>query len=151
EVAIRELGGKDRVLITWTSGSIVNRYLQITMLSNTDSGGDTGLAASSTWYYGNKVGDTFANTNASFFRTSGEDEIAIRGHFGPNAQITNVWDIDRNKVSGQSADQIATRGTNFGPLTRINLGLSAAPEAAPQAAPLTSRGDGSAAAIAARL
>jgi hypothetical protein len=141
--------GTDRVMITWPSGTIVNRYLQITMKGNDTVGGNntnTGLAASSTWYYGNKAGDTFTGSANPAWNTGGVDESEVRSHVGV-ATITNIWDFDKNKLSGGSADQQVSR-TNFGLMTRLTLAAPAAPEAAPAAA---GDGDGSGSAIASAL
>ncbi len=48
------VGGSDRVEIVWADGAIKNTWLQVIVLAN----GNTGLAQSDTFFFGNYVGDT---------------------------------------------------------------------------------------------
>jgi hypothetical protein len=48
------LSGSDRVEIVWADGAIKNTWLQVTLAAN----GNTGLASSDTFYFGNAIGDT---------------------------------------------------------------------------------------------
>ena len=66
-------GGSDRVTIIWPDGAIANRWVEVTLLSNTD----TGLAAADVFQFGNLVGDADASRAVNL-----ADLGALRQAFG---------------------------------------------------------------------
>jgi len=123
-------GGSDRIVITWANGAIANKWLEVTLLANQN----TGLAAADKFYFGNRIGDTGLNTPAAVFLTSAGDELAARANPAILQGVTNVYDFNRDSVVS-GGDQLIARN-NAGLLMRLNL-------AAPLAAPLVDDGDGS--------
>jgi len=50
------VGGSDRVTLIWADGAILNQWVEVTVLSDTNGGG-LGLAADDVFYFANVVGD----------------------------------------------------------------------------------------------
>ena len=48
------LGGSDRVVFVWADGAILNRWIEVTVIANAN----TGLLVDDAFYFGNSVGDT---------------------------------------------------------------------------------------------
>ncbi|MEX0676768.1 MAG: RHS repeat-associated core domain-containing protein [Pirellulales bacterium] len=95
--------GTDRVEFIWDNNAIENRYLEVTVEGNDAGGGlnqNTGLAASSYFYYGNRIGTTFlceANPTEAFV-TDGSDEIEVLNHPGFLQPVTNNYDFDKDSA-----------------------------------------------------
>ena len=109
------LNGSDRVTITWPSGAIANKWLEVIVAANDD----TGLAETDRFFFGSRVGDTFAGSPPGLMITNVSDEIAARNNVGANIPISNALDFDRNGLVNVG-DQIVAR-TNIGVLERIQI------------------------------
>ncbi|MEX0677613.1 MAG: hypothetical protein WD063_11095 [Pirellulales bacterium] len=147
--------GTDRVEFIWPDNDliannldIVNRYLEVTVEGNDAGGGsnqNTGLAASSYFYYGSRIGTDFvgeANPAATYI-TNAADEIGARTHPGFLLPVTNVWDYNKDSIVN-AGDQIVARG-NGGFQLKINI------TGPPPPAPAAFGDDGSGSAVASAL
>jgi glucose/arabinose dehydrogenase len=124
-------GGTDRVEIVWADGAIANRWLQVVVEGNDAAGGlntNTGLAASHTFYFGNKIGDTFLLGEAGAFTTDAFDQIQARNNQGVALSPENIFDFGRNALV-DATDQIIAR-LNQGVLIAINIAAPPGAEAA---------------------
>jgi hypothetical protein len=130
------VGGSDRVIITWASGTIANKWLEVQVLATAN----TGLAAADVHFWGNKIGDT-----ANFSSTTA-DSVQVFANLGGSKPITDVRDFNRDK-SVTTADSVQVFA-NLGSIVAINIpgGGPFAPEADPAVA-----GDGGSSAVASAL
>jgi uncharacterized delta-60 repeat protein len=81
-----------RVLVTWADGAIVNKWLQVTVLRNAN----TGLLADDVFYFGNLAGET-GDQPFRLVNVSTRDELLVRRNLGTrNAAVTNRYDFDRD-------------------------------------------------------
>jgi CSLREA domain-containing protein len=113
------VGGSDRVVITWPDGAIKNTYLQVILAADEH----TGLAEPDVFFFGNRVGDTFAATPPGAFVTNISDELATR--FAAQTgldDVSNALDFDKNHQININ-DGLIARG-NPGFLPRIKIGPS---------------------------
>src|SRR5262249_850388 len=70
-------GGSDRVELIWADGSIKQKWLEVQVLANTD----TGLAANDVFFFDSSVGDDGTlPDDASAFRTTATDELDARSN-----------------------------------------------------------------------
>ena len=110
------VSGSDRVTITWASGSIANKWLEVQVLPTAN----TGLTATDVFFWGNKVGDTGQATPAGAFLTSGVDKSSVLGSLGPAGGVTRIQDFNRdNTISGVDASVAIG---SLGSIVRINIG-----------------------------
>ncbi|MEX0679308.1 MAG: hypothetical protein WD063_19685 [Pirellulales bacterium] len=144
--------GTDRVEFIWDdtvpANVISNRYLEVTVEGNDAGGGsnlNTGLAASSYFYYGSRIGSDFVGeaNPAGTYITNAADEIGARTHPGFLQPVTNVWDYNKDSIIN-AADQIIARG-NGGFQIKINI------TGPPPPAPAAFGDDGSGSAVASAL
>ncbi len=103
--------GTSRVSIFWDDGSIINQWLQVTMLSNPN----TGLMFDDVFYFGNAIGDSGDSTTDA--KVNATDEIAARAHCTSpldETAISNPYDYNRDGVVDVTDQQIArAHVTNF--------------------------------------
>ena len=88
--------------LIWPDGSIVNRWLEVTVRATAA----TGLAVNDVFYFGNAIGET-GNSAADAF-VNATDEIQTRANprsFTNPAAITGVYDFNRDGLVN-AADQI---------------------------------------------
>ena len=123
------LDGSDSIEFVWPDNSLRNVWLEVTVAANFR----TGLAEPDVFYFGNRVGDTGSGTPVAAV-TSTTDEVAIRNNTGSGVAITNVYDIDRNRIV-QPTDVVAARN-NAGVLRYLNLSTVEATTAPPPAVAL---------------
>jgi len=85
--------GSDRITIVLPNGSVVNEYLQVTVLANQT----TGLTDRDVFYFGNVVADTGNSTSDAIVDTL--DVGSIRENFsGFNlVDVDNEWDVNRDR------------------------------------------------------
>lgn len=108
-------GSPDRVIISWNSGSIANRWLRITIKANTN----TGLSEQEVYYIGHLLGETEAAVSG-VFTVAFADIMAIRGGVGNSVDAGSVLDIDKNGIVAFS--DIAAMRSNIGAqLTNISV------------------------------
>jgi hypothetical protein len=128
------VGGSDRVEITWASGSIVNKWLEVQVLATVN----TGLVSKDVHFWGNKVGDSGTGTAAGTFDTSSTDSVQVFASGGAGKPITDLRDYNRD---GQvnSTDSVIVF-SNGGTIQRINVPGAGpfAPEAEPAVADVNS-------------
>jgi len=97
--------GSTRIEFTWADGAIKNKWLQVTVAADAN----TGLLAPDVFYFGNAVGET--GDDASNAYVTPVDEVACRedrhGFLHP-VPITNLHDFNRDgRVD--AADEILSR------------------------------------------
>jgi hypothetical protein len=121
--------GSDRVEITWATGAINNKWLEVQVLATAQ----TGLAATDVFFWGNKIGDSGTGTPAGTFDTTSTDATQVFATIGAGKPITELRDYNR------SGDNTSTDATivfaNIGTIVRLNVG---------SAGPFAPEGDGDA-------
>jgi hypothetical protein len=136
------LNGSDRVYITFASGSITNRWLEVQVLATAN----TGLTTPDVHFWGNKVADSFTGSPADRFETTPTDSLQIFANAGSNKPITDPRDYNRDK-SVLPNDSLSVFA-NAGSIVRINIPVGG-PFAAPAAAAEDDGGSAVASALAA--
>jgi hypothetical protein len=113
-----------RVRLEWADHAIENRWLQIKVLANAN----TGLITPQVYYIGHLRGETTGSIEAGAFRVRSTDVSPIVAAIGAlNVPVTNVLDIlkDGRIRSTDSAPATAAVGSA---LTRITIPASGSPE-----------------------
>jgi hypothetical protein len=134
------VGGSDRVEIIWANNAIQNKWLQVIVEGNDTAGGhntNTGLATSDVFFFGNKAGDTFLNSQPTIVQTNINDSLAVRGNGSFLQPVTNIYDFNRDSVVNINDELVARANSGF--LTR---NLTWNPPAAPLAAAADDGSDG---------
>jgi hypothetical protein len=86
-------GDTDRVTLTWAEGAMKNKWVQITVGANAD----TGLAAPDVFYFGNLAGDTGDHpAGATQAVVNGTDYAATRAHMYEAAAPDSRFDHRRD-------------------------------------------------------
>src|SRR5947208_1143220 len=97
------VGGSDRVEITWADNAIAHvRWLQVKVLANAN----TNLAAADVFYFGDAIGDTNGGNSTHVF-VNGSDESNIRANSTSSADVTNIYDMNRDGVVDSTDESIA--------------------------------------------
>jgi hypothetical protein len=142
------VNGSDRVTIAWTSGSIKNTWLQVTVKANANTnlpqkaGYPTGVG--DVFYFGNAVGDSGQGNTSTSATVNVTDELAARNNPASlleNIPITNVFDLNRDgRVDTTDVLVARNHATSAGNVVRyISL---ANPPAAPEPPPALGAGEG---------
>ena len=104
-------GGSDRIKVIWANNAIQNQWLEVTVLSNAD----TGLIEDDLFYFGNAIGDTGNDPDSATVNIS--DENGTRQNprnFLDPAPIDDPYDFNRDGFVNISDENIARQnGTNF--------------------------------------
>ena len=119
-------GSSDRVTLVWNDGAILNRWLNVTVLSTAR----TGLPAPDAFAFGNLAGDTGdAPAGSGGAAVTALDLVRVRGHLSSSfVPLTNPYDHNRDgRVNG--LDLAAVRANQFQTL-RFAAPFAAAPLAA---------------------
>jgi autotransporter-associated beta strand protein len=115
--------GSDRVTLIWADGAILDAWLQVTVLDTAN----TGLSASSTFYYGNAVGESgnHSTGNSPDAVVDSADEAAIRAARSGFGTVTDssMFDFNRDGRIGVD-DELIVRwnDSTTAPLLLIDLG-----------------------------
>jgi hypothetical protein len=124
------VGGSDRVEITWASGAIKNKWLEVQVLATAN----TGLGITDVHFWGNKIADSASTSPATSFETTSTDSAQVLGNIGSGKPITDLRDYNRDGqvTSTDSAIVLA----NIGNIVRLNVAVGGpfAPETAPLSA-----------------
>ena len=111
------VGGSDRFALTWPAGTIENKWLQITVKQDAN----TGLGAPDVFYFGSAPGDTGNSTTD--FDVNATDEIDARNdphNFANRAPITNPNDFNRDSFVNATDETIARAyPTNFSSALKV--------------------------------
>ncbi|TWU57091.1 Dockerin type I repeat protein [Rubripirellula tenax] len=124
-------GATKRVTIDWPHQAIMNRWLEVTVKANAN----TGLDQDDVFYFGNQVGDVDGSISPSKHVTvNAFDTLDVRFHQSPSSNsvgIDNIYDIDRNG-SVNAFDTLDVRFNQMpsGGLMMITLPPAAAPTTA---------------------
>ena len=109
-----------RVRIEWADGAIVNRWLQIKILDNAN----TGLRSPQVYYLGHLLGETTGTLSGGSYVVQVADVLKIRPDVGSPANVSNILDINKNGLI-QVSDILAFR-TDVGLLSLRNITIPAA-------------------------
>jgi len=128
--------GADRVEIVWANNAIEKTWLQVTVLSNSDTGlpqlEGAPAGAGDVFYFGNAVANSGLGDAATLATVNTTDEIAARNNHASledEISIANLFDYNRDgEVT--TADDLAARNnpTNLGNVVRY-ISLAAPPVA----------------------
>ena len=118
------VGASDRVTLTWPDNALRNKWVQVTVKANAD----TGLASPDVFYFGNLGGETGDGGTAAV--VNGSDLSRTRARLGATAQLDSAFDHRRDgRVN--SADIAAVRNNLFQSLRLITApAAGSAPAAA---------------------
>ena len=112
--------GSARVSVTWPDGAIVNKWLQVTVKANPE----TGLAKADVFYFGNRVGD--AGGAGAPATVDAADVLAVRrALYSTDVTVISRVDFDRDGRVTPADLALARRGA----ATRFSLNLISAPAA----------------------
>jgi hypothetical protein len=81
-----------RIRLEWADNAIANRWLQIKLLANAN----TGLTQSQVFYVGHLLGETNGNLSGGVFQVSVADITAIRPNVGFAANVNSLFDLNKN-------------------------------------------------------
>lgn len=109
-----------RVRIEWPDGAIVNRWLQIKLLDNAN----TGLRSPQVYYLGHLRGETTGTLSSGSYIVQVADVLKIRPEVGSTANVSSILDINKNGLI-QVSDILAFR-TDVGLLSLRNITIPAA-------------------------
>ena len=126
-------GGSDRVEITWNDGAMKNEWLEVTVKA--EPTGHTGLATSTTFFFGNLVAMSGVSNAGSNAITGTADDLDARLFTGavPNPVYT-IYDYNKSKAVDAS-DALLARTNPFS-LRLLNVNpLNFAPDAGPSVGP----------------
>ncbi len=109
--------GFNRVTLIWGDSVITNNWLGIKILNTVN----TGLPVVDYFYFGNAIGDT--GNSAIDAIVNNADSDAITAHFGGNAGIDSLYDVNRDRVVDATDAAIASghQTTSITALQLINL------------------------------
>lgn len=84
--------GSDRITLTWPDGTIVGKWLQVSVQAT----GNTGLSTPDVFYFGNLPGETFNSTSEA--RVTAADVLATRANSArAGAAVDNAYDFNRDR------------------------------------------------------
>lgn len=109
-------GQTSRVLIQWPSGTIVNRWLRVTLKANAN----TGLVAPEVYYLGHLTGETTGHFGGVYAVSFVADLVAVRLAMASLVNSGSLADIDKNGQV-QLADITALRANVARQLTNITV------------------------------
>jgi parallel beta-helix repeat protein len=81
-----------RVRLEWPDNAIANRWLQVQIVANAN----TGLASPEVYYIGHLYGEVNGLISNGVFSISIGDVTTLRPNVGFSAQVTNPYDLDKN-------------------------------------------------------
>jgi poly(beta-D-mannuronate) lyase len=118
EVTVRVgegVDGSDRISIVLPNGSVVNQYLQVTIIANQT----TGLANNDVFYFGNVIADTGNSTNQTF--VNADDIVMVRNNLSGffAEEVDSPYDFNRDQFV--NADDIGTARNNLSGFIAVPL------------------------------
>lgn len=109
------LQGSNRILLRWPNQSVSNRWLRITVKSNTT----TGLAEEKVYYVGHLLGEQTGHAQG-VYTVAFADIASIRASVGQSVDAGSILDIDKNSTI--SFSDISSMRANVGAqLTNITI------------------------------
>lgn len=108
-------GTPDRVVITWTDNAVANRWLQVTVKANSN----TGIAAPEIYYVGHLLGET-TGLSGTVYTVAFADISPIRSAVGNTVDAGSIVDIDKNGTVA-FADITAMRANVGAQLSNITI------------------------------
>jgi hypothetical protein len=122
------VSGSDRITITWTSGAIAKKWLEVQVLANSDTGLAAGLGGvGDIHFWGNAVGGSGDGDSATAAPTNATDVNGARLNphgFGNFALVDDAYDYNKDRnVNATDQSIAATNTTGFGTqLVKVNIG-----------------------------
>jgi hypothetical protein len=92
--------GSIRLELIWDSNVIQNEWLQVTLKANEN----TGLVDDDVFYFGNAIGETGNSPTNTIVDAT--DELNVQNNHTSAATLTNIYDINRDKVVDAADDLI---------------------------------------------
>jgi len=83
-----------RVRVEWADNAIANRWLQVKLLDNAN----TGLRTPDVYYIGHLFGETTGTLTGGAYLVQTADVVRIRPQVGNSATVSNVLDINKNAL-----------------------------------------------------
>lgn len=117
-VAVRQLNANThRITVAFANRAIVNRWLEVRLAANAD----TGLAATDVHYWGNAPGNTGSDLVAGVTDVGGGDlqAIAQNLNFLPTNLVTNRFDLNKDRATNAFDWQVVATNLNFNALPGI--------------------------------
>jgi hypothetical protein len=105
------VSGSDRVELIWPSGSIMEKWLEVDVLSTAAGSTHTGLASNDVFFYGSAVANSGGGDTANLSETTSVDELGARNNalaLFNNIPISNVFDYNRDGTVS-SVDALLSR------------------------------------------
>ncbi len=131
------VSGSDRAELTWADGSITEKWVEVIVLAD----GNTGLAADDHFFFGNEIGATGASNTATIVKVGAPDVTDTQTHgatLKANIPVSNVYDFNKDGVvNAADVTDSQTHGTTVKTgLNLIQLGTPGpfAPDGAPAVA-----------------
>jgi hypothetical protein len=142
------VSGSDRVVITWTTGAITKKWLEVAVLPTAQTGlaatamtvdpdgpgAATPVAAGDVFFFGNAVGGSGDGDTATAAPTNASDELGARNNphnLANPALVTDAYDYNKNRFVDAN-DQLIARNnpTNLATqLIKINITSTTGPYA----------------------
>ncbi|MDB5333484.1 MAG: hypothetical protein JWP03_4635, partial [Phycisphaerales bacterium] len=113
------VGGADRVALTWADGSIVGKWLQVSVLATAR----TGLTAADVFYFGNAPGAT-GTTTADPMVTAADGNAVLPQESSNKVAIANAFDFNRDGYVN-SLDYNASEMSQTTAATALQLSIKA--------------------------
>lgn len=107
--------GSDRITVILPNGSVVNEYLQVSVLANAN----TGLANDDVFYFGNVVGDTGDLPNNTIVNVADQSGVRANLTAFQAPGIDNPFDINRDGVVNVTDDSVI--GANLTAFVQVPL------------------------------
>ena len=123
EISVRQgegVNGSDRISVVLPNGSVVNEFLQVTLLANST----TGLADRDVFYFGNIVGEVGNTAGDSFVNSTdiGLVRSNLSGFFAE--EVDNRYDINRDRfVNSSDIGETRNNLSGFFPVPLITAPL----------------------------
>jgi hypothetical protein len=139
------VSGSDRVVITWATGAITKKWLEVGVLPTAQTGltagsytvdpdgpgAGTAVAVGDVFFFGNAVGGSGDGDTSTAAPTNAADELGARNNphnLSNPALVTDVYDYNKNRFVDAN-DQLISRNnpTNLSTqLVKINVGTAGA-------------------------
>ncbi len=105
--------GSTQITIIWNDNAIENEWLQVVLLAQPH----LDLAANDVFYFGNEIG--FTGSNSSTGIVTATDAANVTANESSSANVTNLYDINRDGVVNASDVAIVTAAEGTPPLNFI--------------------------------
>jgi hypothetical protein len=112
------ISGSDRVEITWSTGDIRNAWLEVQVLSTSN----TGLGATDVFFWGSRVADSGTSPSAGTFDTTSTDAAQVFATLGASKPISDLRDYNRDGAITTTDASIVF--ASLGTTVRLDIGTA---------------------------